>query len=245
MLKRAIVVGASSGIGAELVGVLVRHGYLVVAVARREDALRDLAQKHNLNEERVHVFSHDVTETEKVGEVFAKAVAVLEGVDLVVYGAGVMPPVGPDEWSTDKDHHMMKVNLMGAIAWLNLAAERMHQQGKGTIVAIGSVAGDRGRRGQPAYCASKAGLECYVESLRNRLSQHGVTVLTVKPGPVHTPMTEGLETLPMVISAQAAAEQIGAAIRRRKTVVYVPFQWRAIMTVIRMIPSFLFRRLDI
>jgi decaprenylphospho-beta-D-erythro-pentofuranosid-2-ulose 2-reductase len=245
MLKRAIVIGASSGIGAALVEVLVAQGFQVAAVARREKELNEMATSHNRVDHRVFVFTHDVTETPRVPSVFEQAVEALGGLDLVVYAAGVMPAVGPSEWSTEKDHEIMAVNTLGAIAWLNLAAARFELQRSGTLAAIGSVAGDRGRRGQPAYCASKAALHCYLESLRNRLSQHGVRVVTLKPGPVHTPMTEGLEKMPMAISAKAAADSCWRAIRRGSAEAYMPRQWGPIMTVIRSIPSLIFRRLDL
>ena len=83
------------------------------------------------------------------------------------------------------------------------------------------------------------------ESLRNRLDRHGVTVITVKPGPVRTEMTEKVEKMPMAIEADQAADRIFAAIAARTQVAYVPFQWMPIMTVIKSIPSVIFRRLSI
>lgn len=245
MLKKAIVVGASSGIGAELVRVLVDDGFDVVALARREQTLKEQFQEVNGKRECVFTIAHDVSDTDVVPAVFRQATEILGGLDLLVYVAGVMPRVGPDEWSTEADHFMFQVNTLGAVSWMNEAAPMLVAQGHGTLVAVGSVAGDRGRRGQPGYCSSKAALHTYMESVRNRVSQHGVCVVTVKPGPVHTPMTKGLEKLPMAISATVAARGISAAIRKRKTNVYVPGQWRLIMTVIRWIPSIVFRRMDI
>lgn len=245
MLKRAVVIGASSGIGAALVSVLVQDGFQVAAVARRQEMLQQIADVHNSDDTRVFPIVHDVTAIDTVKTAFEAAVQSLGGLDLIVYAAGVMPAVGPSEWNTQKDQQIIAVNVMGAIAWLNLAADRFEVQQNGTIAAIGSVAGDRGRRGQPAYCASKAALHCYLESCRNRLSQHGVSVVTLKPGPVHTPMTAGLDKLPMAIQAEQAASQIARAIRRSSTVAYVPRQWWPIMTIIRNIPSLVFRRLNI
>jgi NAD(P)-dependent dehydrogenase (short-subunit alcohol dehydrogenase family) len=118
---------------------------------------------------------------------------------------------------------------------------------RGTIVGVSSVAGDRGRRGNPVYAASKAGMNSVLESLRNRLARHGVTVCTIRPGYVATPMTAGLN-LPatMTISADAAARLLLAAARKKRGVdVYVPAKWAPIMFVIRHIPSLVFRRLSI
>jgi NAD(P)-dependent dehydrogenase (short-subunit alcohol dehydrogenase family) len=156
-----------------------------------------------------------------------------------------MPRIADNEYSFDKDRLMFEVNTLGAIAWLNEAAQRFERAGAGTIVGISSVAGDRGRRGQPAYCASKAALSTYLESLRNRVGRHGVRVVTIKPGPVDTPMTKGLDKLPMLIPAEKAAAGILAAARAGVHTAYVPGAWRPIMFVIRSIPSFLFKKLNI
>lgn len=246
MLKRAVVVGASSGIGAALVRKLADEGYKVAAVARRADALEALCEDINRGGiERAFPFVQDVTDTATARDVFDRICTTLDGLDLVVYSAGVMPPVGEDEFDPEVDRHIVEVNVIGAMTWLNLAAERFQLQRGGTIVGIGSVAGDRGRRGSPAYCASKAAVHTYLESLRNRLTQHGVTVITIKPGPVHTPMTENVDKKPMAIEADAAAAGIFNAVARGTQVAYIPLQWAPIMAVIRSIPSVVFRRMSI
>jgi len=246
MRKRALVVGASSGMGAELVRRLAHNGHRVAAVARRKDALDALASELDPGADgRVLTYAHDVTDTGEVSGLFEQIVRDLDGLDLVIYSAGVMPQVGEEDYDIEVDRHIVEVNVIGAMAWLNCAAERMAQLGGGTLVGIGSVAGDRGRVGNPAYGASKAALATFMESLRNRLGPRGVTVLTVKPGPVRTPMTEGLEKLPMVIDVGVAADQIMRAIARRANVVYVPHRWRLIMGVIRAVPSSVFQRMGI
>jgi len=247
MLKRAVVVGASSGIGAALVRRLADAGYKVAAVARRRDVLDSLAAEINDKqpEQRCWAFAHDVTDTAAARGIFDDVVAALDGLDVLVYSAGVMPAVGPDQFDIELDRKMIEVNVIGAMAWINLAAERFLPQGQGTIVGIGSVAGDRGRIKGPAYGASKAALHTFLESIRNRLDRHGVHVLTIKPGPVKTPMTADLDKLPMIIEADVAANKIFNAIASRSMVTYVPFQWMPIMAVIRSIPSIIFRRMSI
>jgi short-subunit dehydrogenase len=243
MLKRTIVVGASSGIGAALVRRLAREGHVVAAVSRRKDELDALASELNRDATRVHVFTHDVTETKSTRHVFDAAVQKLDGLDAIVYSAGVMPPVREDQFDPEIDRRIVETNVIGAMAWLDLAAERFQVQKGGTIVGIGSVAGDRGRRGNPAYAASKAALHTYLESLRNRLTRHGVHVLTVKPGPVKTPMTERLEKPPaMPIDADTCADGIHRAMVRGAQTAYVPLKWAVIMPVIQVIPSIVFRR---
>jgi decaprenylphospho-beta-D-erythro-pentofuranosid-2-ulose 2-reductase len=246
MLRRAIVVGASSGIGAALVRRLCREGYLVAGVARRGELLEGLAAELNRpGEQRFWAFPQDVTDVDSARPVFDRIVATLDGLDVVVYAAGVMPRVREDQFDATIDRNIIEVNVIGAMGWLNLAAERFQAQRGGTIVGIGSVAGDRGRRGNPAYCASKAALHTYMEALRNRLSRYGVSVVTIKPGPVRTPMTEGLDKMPLAIDADKAAEGIFRAIVGRSDVAYIPVQWALIMPIIRSIPSIVFRRMSL
>lgn len=243
--KRAVVIGASAGIGAALVQALVRRGYRVAAVARREKELTVLCE--GLNQQlpaSALPFSHDVTHYEEVPALFQQITKALDGLDLVVYVAGVMPPVASDEFNFAKDQPMIEVNLLGAIAWLNEAAVRFQRQGSGQIVGIGSIAGDRGRRGMPAYHTSKAALHTYLESLRNRLSQHGVTVTTIKPGMVETAMLKDVSKKMWPISPESAAQQIVRAIKKKKQTVYVPARWQWVSLVIRHLPSFVFRRLN-
>jgi len=140
---------------------------------------------------------------------------------------------------------MLEINLLGAVAWLDPVAERFGRLGRGTIAGIGSVAGDRGRSGAPAYNTSKAALHTFLEALRNRVGRSGVKVVTLKPGFVETEMVAGLGRLPMMISAERAAEIMLRKIRRGVVVAYVPARWRLVSLVVRSIPSFLFRHLKV
>ncbi|HEU4751849.1 MAG TPA: SDR family NAD(P)-dependent oxidoreductase [Armatimonadota bacterium] len=238
--RHAIVIGASSGIGAEITALLAEDGCRVAAVARRLDRLEQLAARFP---DRVLPFAHDVTRYEEVPALFQEITGRLGGLDLVLYASGVMPEVGEEEFSFEKDHRMIEVNLLGAIAWLNQAAIRFQNTGSGTLVGIGSVAGDRGRYGQPVYNASKAALATYLEALRNRLDRRGVTVVTINPGPVQTEMTAHLH-LKGALPARRAAEIL---LRKSETAGehYLLPQHRLIFAIIRALPSWLFRKLRI
>ena len=245
--RHALVVGASSGIGEALAMRLAVEGARVALVARRERELRRVASEIDsaAGDQRALVFPHDVRNVDEVPTLFQEIAHALGGLDLVVYAAGVLPHVEPDEYDTAKDGEMLAVNLLGAVAWLNPAADRFARLGRGTIVGIGSVAGDRGRSGNPVYCTSKAGLHAYLEALRNRVARFGVKVVTVKPGFVDTAMTRGMDGIFWLISPDRAAEIICRAAHRGAVTAYVPARWRAVMTVIRSIPSFIFTRLGI
>jgi len=243
--RHALVVGASSGIGEALARQLGGAGCRVALVARRRDALERLAGE--IGRERALVFPHDVTRGEEVRALFPEICRALGGLDLFVYAAGVMPPVAEDEWDFAKDRDIVAVNVLGAMAWIDEAAQRFERGRGGTLVGLSSVAGDRGRRGNPAYHASKAALDTFLESVRNRVGRSGVKVVTVKPGPVDTPMTQGMDRdrLPFLISADEAARRTLAAAARGARVAYVPPRWRPIMFVLRNIPSVVFQRLDL
>lgn len=243
---KALVIGASSGMGEATALALARSGAAVAVVARRgeqlatvEDALRQAGAPAAFS------YAHDVTAYDEVPELFERVLRDLGGLDLVVYAAGVMPEVAENEYAFAKDRAMVEVNLLGAMAWLNLAAPYFAAQRAGTIVGISSIAGERGRRGAPAYCTSKAAFTTYLESLRNRLAVQGVNVVTVKPGFVDTAMTRGKPGLFWLVSPAQAAERILDLARRGSSASgFVPWRWSLVACVVRNIPSLVFRRLS-
>ncbi len=241
---RALVVGASTGIGAELSRQLVDEGYVVALLARRLDKLEILCNEINgkYGEIRACAYFHDVTDYDSVPTLFQTIYQDLRGIDLVIYNAGIMHNVGFSEYNFKKDKDMIDVNLLGGIAWLSEAAKLFEIAGYGQIVGISSVSGDRGRVKNPGYSASKAGLSTYLESLRNRLTRSGVNVITIKSGPVATDMTTGEEAF--LIPVDQAVADILNAIKKHKQIRYTPRRWWLIMLVIVLIPSFIFRRLN-
>jgi decaprenylphospho-beta-D-erythro-pentofuranosid-2-ulose 2-reductase len=246
--RRGIVIGASDGIGATLSRRLAREGYTLALLARRADKLDALCSEINqmTGEGRARAYIHDVSEYEKVPNLLRRIVADLGGLDLVVFVAGVnYPPGGIDKYDFESDRKMIEVNLIGAMAWLSPVAEMFQSARAGQIVGIGSVAGDRGRVGNPGYNTSKAGLATYLEALRNRLTRYGVNVLTVKPGFVQTEMLKAAQgATPFTIPVERAVEDIWNAMKQRKQVVYTAPIWRWIMLAIQHTPSFIFRRLS-
>lgn len=244
--RRGIVIGASDGLGAILAKKLAREGYSLAVLARNKDKLDALCNEINTNETLARAYVHDVSEYGKVPDLLRRIVADLGGLDLVVFVAGVNnPPGGIDKYNFENDRKMVEVNLIGAMAWLNPIAEMFQSAKAGQIVGIASVAGDRGRVGNPGYNTSKAGLATYLEALRNRLTRHGVNVLTVKPGFMKTDMLKAAQgATPFAIEPDKAADDILKAMKKRKQVIYTPFIWRWIMLAIRHTPSFIFRRLS-
>jgi len=246
---RAIVVGASSGIGEAVARQLAGEGTQVALVARRVDRLKRICAEINEAQGAVLAtpFAHDVAKTEGTAALFQEITTRLGGLDLVVYAAGIMPPREFGEFPTQSDLEVIKTNFAGAVAWLNEAATRFARARSGTIIGVSSVAGDRGRTKNPIYHATKAALDTYLESLRARLARLGVTVVTAKPGFVRTPMMES-EPLPgmiPVLEPADAASQILRGAASHKRVVYVPWWWRPVMWAIRTIPDPIFERLKV
>ncbi len=245
--RRGIILGASDGLGAELARQLAREGYTLALLARRREKLEAVCTAINstLAEARAFAYVHDISEYDEVPDLLRKIVADLGGLDLVVFVAGVnSPPGGIDKYNFENDRKMVEVNLIGAMAWLTPIAEMFQSAKAGQIVGISSVAGDRGRVGNPGYNTSKAGLTTYLEALRNRLTRHGVNVLTVKPGFLKTEMLKAAQgATPFAIEPEKAAEDILRAMKKRKQQIYTASIWRWIMLAIQHTPSFIFRRL--
>ena len=244
--ERAIVVGASSGRGAELAKQLAAEGAHVALVGRRESELEAVAATIRAAGGRAIVAKHDVTAYEDVPRVYEALTKEMGGLDLLVYCSGAQ--YNPDESVYDfaQDREMIEVNVIGAIAWTQLAAAHFEAQRGGTIVGISSIAGERGRRTMPGYTTSKAAMSTWMEALRNRIARYGVNVVTIKPGFVDTAKTAHLAKKPMVISPAKAAELIlKAAHRGGSPSVFVPGQWQLVALIIRHIPSFLFRKLNL
>jgi len=246
--RRGIIIGASEGIGAALARRLAKEGYTLALIARQKDKLNALCAEINtsFNETRTFAYVHDVANYDEVPALLLKIIADLGGLDTVVFMAGVnYPPGGVDKYNFENDRKMIEINLIGAMAWLSPVAEMFQNAKAGQIVGIGSVAGDRGRIGNPGYNTSKAGLATYLEALRNRLTRHGVNVLTVKPGFVKTEMMKAAQgATPFAIEPEKAADDIYSAMRKRKQLIYTASLWRWIMLAIQHTPSVIFRRMS-
>ncbi len=166
-----------------------------------------------------------------------------------VLNAAVFIGSMPDQAEIDEDPGLIdgvvQDSFTGAARFLHQLAPYMEANGAGTMIGVGSVAGDRGRLGNYVYGAAKAGFHTYLSGLRNRLGRKGVQVITVKPGFVDTGMTWGIEGMFLVASPEDIAERLMVAVRKKHNVVYAPWFWRYIMLIIRNIPEFIFKKLSI
>ena len=245
--SRVLIVGASSGIGKALAEKLLAEGSQVAMVARRAAPMEEIARKSQAGSTapRALVYSHDVTKYDEVPALFQRITQELGGLDVIIYASGVSFVVDIHEFNFEKDRETIEVNVLGAFAWLDEAAKRFERTKSGMIVGISSIAGERGRQENPPYYASKAAFTTFLESLRNRLTKYRVKVVTIKPGFVDTPMLAGKQGLFMMVSADRAADLIIKAMRRGKNTAYIPARWRLMSLLLHLMPSFIFRRVQI
>jgi len=246
-MRRVLVVGATSGIAHACSRLWAAEQAEFFLVARNPEKLaqnaRDLAARGAY---AVHTQVSDLNRFEGHEALIDACFVRMKSLDIALIAYGTLP----DQRACERDPLLtieaFSSNGLGAIALLTTLANRMEAQGNGTLAVISSVAGDRGRPSNYVYGAAKSSLTVFCSGLRARLYKSGVHVLTIKPGFVDTPMTEGLPLpAPLVSSADAVARIIHRAIDKRRDEIYTPGFWRLIMLIIRSIPIAVFKRLDL
>lgn len=233
MTDRAIVVGASSGIGEALAHELAADGYEVGLAARRLERLEDIGGDLPT---KAYVARMDVTDTEEARDRLRRLVDAMGGCDLLVLSAGV-GDLNPDlDW--DPERRTIDVNVRGFTALATLGMEVFAEQGSGHLVGISSVTSNFGNGAAPAYNASKAYVCRYLEGLRYWAdnADADITVTDVEPGYVDTKMALGDRQFWMA-SPETAAVQIADAIRDRRRHVYVTRRWRLVAWLLRLLPE--------
>ncbi len=243
MLK-VLIVGATSAIAEATARRYAARGARMHLIARDGERLAMIARDLEVRgAAAVSTALVDVTQHFDADILIASAHAALEGLDVVLLAHGVLPDQGACEQSVACLRVAFQINTLSTLALLTPLATLMQCQGHGTIAVLSSVAGDRGRQSNYVYGASKAALDAFLSGLRNRLTKHGVKVLTIKPGFVDTPMTASFKKSPLWATPDTIANGIVRAVESQRDVVYLPWFWWLIMRVIRGIPERLFKRL--
>ncbi len=243
-MKRVILVGATDGLGRALAAEYASRGFWVTVLGRSKEKLdalvAELAARHPAATVRGIVC--DLMDDARIEPAFREALEASGHCDLFLYSAGVMPAGDGVTCDPERDAATMNVNAVAAVRMLGLAANYFRVARRGHLAAISSIAGDRGRKGNPAYAASKAALTTFLEGLRNRLFPFGVTVSTVKPGFVGTRMLEGRTGLFWVVPPDVAAKTIADRLERRHEVFYVFRRWGLFGLALHHVPRFVFKR---
>jgi short-subunit dehydrogenase len=244
-IEKAAIFGATSAMAQETVRLLAARGAELFLVGRDPAKLEAVvADARVRGAKRVEAASADLNDVARHAALLEQAAEVLGRIDLVLVAQGVLAQSDACERDPHLAERVLVTNLVAPAVLLDTAAQRLATQGTGTLVAISSVAGDRGRQSNYVYGASKGGLSIFLDGLRNRMFRHGVRVVTVKPGFVDTPMTADVPKNALFAPPSAVAKAILRAAEGRRDVVYVPGFWRLIMLVIRSIPERVFKRLS-
>ncbi len=234
----AIITGASGGIGRALAVRLGAHGYRVGLIARRPDALDAAAEEVRRAGGIAFAAVADVGDRSALRLAIGEIEGHLGPATVMVANAGIAEPTRTDALNVDAVEAMIRVNLMGVIYAIEAVLPGMLERRSGQVVAVSSLAAFKGLPGESAYCASKAGVNAYVEGLRIATRGRGVTFTTVCPGFVSTGMTPMDTPTPFLMTADAAARRIARAIvRRRSGVVRFPWPMAALMALIARMPD--------
>jgi short-subunit dehydrogenase len=239
--KTALVTGASSGLGRALALWLAKRGIKVHAAARREDALRKLAEEAKAAGGEVVPVSMDVVDTGATVKAIQRIDDATGGLDLVVANAGVGADMGRDRFGWESVEKTLRVNVMGAAATLTAVLPRMIERKRGHIVGISSLAAYRGLPRAATYSGSKAFLQMFLEGIRVDVKKKGVRVTSIHPGFVKTEMTaDAPNPLPFLMDLEPAIERIGRAILRADSEFAFPWQMSTVLSVVKLFPNGLY-----
>ena len=246
-MKRILVIGATSAIATACCRLWAEQGHEFFLVARDAEKLQQTAQDLEARGAKsVNSFTMDVLDTPQHALMLQQCISTHRQIDIALVAHGTLPDQTACEQDAELALQEFSINGSSVISLLSLLAEQFTLQRCGSLAVISSVAGDRGRPSNYLYGSAKAAVSTFCEGLHARLFKIGVHVITIKPGFVDTPMTQGL-TLPkvLVVPPEYVAKQIVSAINNKKAVLYTPRFWALIMLIIRSIPNFIFKRLNL
>lgn len=237
-MKKAIIIGATSGIGNELAKILVNNGYKVGITGRRKAELQKLQKS---NPENYELSSFDCT-SENNSEKLFELTEQIGGLDLLILSSGRGDLNERLDFEIENKTNLLNVNAFTEIA--DWAFNYFDKQRKGHLVAISSIAGIRGSRMAPAYYASKAYQINYLEGLRQKAakSKKSIYVTDIRPGFVDTDMAKG-EGQFWVATKEKAAQQIFGIIKKKKGIGYVTKRWWIIAQLLRLIPNVFYKKM--
>ncbi|MEM9010454.1 MAG: SDR family NAD(P)-dependent oxidoreductase [Pseudomonadota bacterium] len=240
-----LILGASSAMARAFARRAAAEGVELILAGRDGDDLSRAAQDCKLRgATAVATVAFDLGRPTSFAKVLDLARATRGQLNVACF-VGSMPEQVEIDAAPALIDRVLAENLAGPLHLLQALAEEMAGREGGTLLCLGSVAGDRGRRGNYVYGAAKAGLHAALSGLRSRYAGDGVHVMTVKPGFVDTAMTWGVDGMFLVASPAAVAEAIWKGAERQRNVLYVPWFWAVIMGIIRLIPERIFKRLPI
>ncbi|MFZ4584508.1 MAG: decaprenylphospho-beta-D-erythro-pentofuranosid-2-ulose 2-reductase [Acidimicrobiia bacterium] len=245
--QSVLVLGGASDIALATARTLVRNRTRTVVLAARRPSDLDAAVKElrDLGAATVEAVPFDAADTASHQQFVDDTFSRFGDFDVVLFAFGLL---GDQEESNRNNEAATKIaytNYVGSVSVGVPIANRMRAQGHGTIVALSSVAGERARKANYTYGSSKAGMDAWFQGLGDDLAGTGVHVMIVRPGFVHTKMTEGMNAAPLSTTPEAVADAIANGIARNSNIVWVPGPLRFVMSVLRHMPRAVYRRLPI
>jgi short-subunit dehydrogenase len=241
-----LALGATSAIAEATLRLLAERGARFYLVARNQDKLDVIAadlQTRGATGVATHVM--DLDDTAAHPAMLAAAAQSLGVIELALLAHGVLGDQAEAEASYSAAEAVLKTNFLSAVSLITWLANYFDSLHNGTLAVISSVAGDRGRKSNYVYGASKGALNIFLDGVRNRIDRAGVHVLTIKPGFVATPMTAHLAQGPLFAKPSQIGAGIVKAIEKRKDVVYLPPFWAVILLILRLIPRRIFKKLNV
>lgn len=246
-MKRVLIIGATSAIASACARAWAEQGCEFFLVARSVEKLEQVkADLTARGAKAVAVYCMDATDFASHGPMLESCIASMRQIDVALIAHGTLPDQRKCEQDVVVALDELTNNGVSVIGLLTVLANQFEVQRCGTLEVISSVAGDRGRPSNYLYGTAKAAVSTFCEGLRSRMFKVGVHVITIKPGFVDTPMTQGL-ALPKLLVANPVqvAKLILKGIDKRKNTLYVPGFWRFIMLIIKAVPDFVFKRTNI
>jgi len=246
-VQSVLVLGGGSEIALATVRKLVAaRCRKVVLTGRDRDALAVPAkQLEAAGAQTVEIVELDALDFASHESIIRDVFAVHGDIDLVLVAFGVLGDQELAESDATEARRIIDTNFTGAVSALTPTVAALREQGHGTVAVLSSVAGERARRSNFVYGSSKAGLDAYCQGLGDLLVGSGVRVMVVRPGFVHTKMTEGLPAAPLSVEPEDVADAIAAGLGRGSETVWVPTPMRFVMSALRHLPRPVFRRLPI
>jgi decaprenylphospho-beta-D-erythro-pentofuranosid-2-ulose 2-reductase len=243
---KAVVLGATKGIGRAIARALAEQGSEIYLLGRdRDDLMRSAAdlEQRGGGTRKVLIGDCDLEQPERFQAALLEADSALSGFDTVIVTAGLFATQDRLENDLEYTRRLLTANFANTIVFCEYARQRLLAHGGGTLCVVSSVAGERGRKPVVLYGASKAGLSAYLEGLDHKFHAHGLRVINVKPGFVKTSATDGLQPPPFAGEPDQVARDVVRGIRRASPVVYTPTIWALVMLVIRWLPRFVMRKI--
>jgi short-subunit dehydrogenase len=246
-MDKILVFGATSKLAEETVRHIKGVGTKVMLVAQNQSKLDVIYKELKTWNPEVEYFTYILDALDFVNHqtMFDEAINKLGGLDTFFVAHGTLPDnekIRKDATHTVKEFN---INCLSVISLCTICSNYFENQRKGTIAVISSVAGERGRQSNYIYGAAKAGVSAYLQGLRNRMFEFGVTVITIKPGMVKTPMTLGMPDSPLFAKPEKVGKDIFNAIKNKKDIIFTPSYWKIIMTIIKLIPESIFKKLKL